>query len=220
MERGIFCLEQFEQTVHMAAGCFQTQVWKAERSAYDETVYRWQHNPSLRVVKCFDSKQSPFWPLEGAQPADSVKELGQKNVQLMYHAHSWLQPTVQQVHGSSGTLGCGNALIGLYRIKLRCKKYYQRIFFHFVDTVVGNTWLLDLLYLNHCNDVGLQESKQLCLLELKYFISPALAEEGRVVYTKRVRLSILVEEIFTVKNWKDTTQQHKWFRRKLWETTM
>ena len=28
MERGIFFLEQFEQTVHMAAECFQTQVWK------------------------------------------------------------------------------------------------------------------------------------------------------------------------------------------------
>jgi len=26
MERGIFCLKQFEQTVHLAAGCFQTQV--------------------------------------------------------------------------------------------------------------------------------------------------------------------------------------------------
>jgi len=65
---------------------------------------------------------------------------------------------------------------------------------------VGNTWLLYLLYLNHCNDLGLQESKQLCLLEFKYFISPALAKEGQVVNTKRVKLLISVEEILTVKN--------------------
>jgi len=72
-----------------------------------------------------------------------------------------------------------------------------------MDTVVGNTWLL---YLNECSDVGLQQSKQLCLLEFKYFISPALAKEGHVVYTKRVSISISVEDIFTVRNWKNTTQ--------------
>jgi len=66
-----------------------------------------------------------------------------------------------------------------------------------VNTVVGNTWLL---YLNDCSDVGLQESEQLCLLEFKYFISPALAKEGHVVHTKRVRISISVEDIFTVRN--------------------
>jgi len=65
-----------------------------------------------------------------------------------------------------------------------------------VNTVVGNTWLL---YFNNCNDVCLQESKQLCLLEFKYFISLALAKEGQVVYTKRVRVSILDEDIFTVR---------------------
>jgi len=78
--------------------------------------------------------------------------------------HSRLQHVVQ-VHGSSGTLGCANVLIGLYRIKLRSKKYYQRIFFHFVDTVVVNSWLLCQ---NVCNGVGLQESKQLCL-QIIYF---------------------------------------------------
>ena len=57
-----------------------------------------------------------------------------------------------------------------------------------------------LLYLNDCSDVGLQQSKQLCLLEFKYFISPALVKEGHVVYTKRVRISISVEDIFTVRN--------------------
>jgi len=31
-----------------------TDVKSKGRGAYDETVYRWQHNPSLRVVKCFD----------------------------------------------------------------------------------------------------------------------------------------------------------------------
>jgi len=66
-----------------------------------------------------------------------------------------------------------------------------------VVTVVGNTWLL---YFNDCNDVGLQESKQLCLLEFKYFICPASAKEGQVVYTKSVRVSISVEDIFTVRN--------------------
>jgi len=66
-----------------------------------------------------------------------------------------------------------------------------------VDTVVCNTWLF---YLNDCSDVGLQQSKQLCLLEFKYFISSALAKEGHVLYTKRVRISISVEDIFTVRN--------------------
>ena len=129
-----------------------TDVKRKGRGAYDKRVYRWKHFPLC--FKWFGSKQSPFWPL--LKVHSSVKALGQKKHSWCTMLTCWLQPRVQQVHGSSWTLGCGNALIGSYRIKLRSKKYYHRIFFHFLDTVVSNTWLL---YLNDCNDVGLQESK-------------------------------------------------------------
>jgi len=172
MERGIFCLKQFEQTVHLAAE-FLSDTESVSLAA----------QPFPSCCKMFWLKAVTFLiSFEGAQPARSVKALGQKKYSWCTMPTCSLQPTAQQVHGNSWTLGCGKGLIVLYRNKLRSKKYYHRIFFHFADTVVGNTWLLCF---NDCNDVGLQESKQLCLLEFKYFISPALAKEGQVMYTKK-----------------------------------
>jgi hypothetical protein len=35
-----------------------------------------------------------------------------------------------------------DSLLGLYRIRVRSKKYYHRIFYHVVDLAVVNSWLL------------------------------------------------------------------------------
>ena len=182
-----FTVNSSKQTVHMAAGCFQTQMRKAKGAVplMGECIVG---NTTLPFVLQSVLTQSShlfdlLWRCPACRYCQGVVTKTNKptNAQLMYHAHKWLQLAVQ-IHGSSRTLGCANALMGLYRIKLRSKKYYQRIFFHFVDTVVANSWLL---FRNDCKDVGLQESKQLCLLEFKYFFSPALAMEGQVVCTQK-----------------------------------
>jgi hypothetical protein len=35
-----------------------------------------------------------------------------------------------------------DSLMGLYRITIRSKKWYHRLFFHFLDMAVVNAWLL------------------------------------------------------------------------------
>ena len=106
-ERGMFCLEQFEQTVHLAAGFL---------SDTDSVSLAAQPFPSC--CQMFWLKDVTFLTsFEGAQPASYVKALGQKKYSWFTMPTCSLQPTVQQVHGSSWTLGCGKALIGLYHIE-------------------------------------------------------------------------------------------------------
>ena len=80
MERGIFCLEQFEQTVHLAAEYFS-----------DTESVSLAAQPFPLCCEMFWHKAVTFLTsFEGAQPASSVKALGQKKVQLMYHAHMFV----------------------------------------------------------------------------------------------------------------------------------
>ena len=76
----MFCLEQFEQTVHLAAGFL---------SDTDSVSLAAQPFPSC--CQMFWLKDVTFLTsFEGAQPASYVKALGQKKVQLMYHAQMFV----------------------------------------------------------------------------------------------------------------------------------
>jgi hypothetical protein len=35
-----------------------------------------------------------------------------------------------------------DSLLGLYRIHIRSKKWYHRLFFHMLDVIICNAWLL------------------------------------------------------------------------------
>ena len=79
-----------------------------------------------------------------------------------------------------------NALTGLYRITLRSKKYYHRIFFHFLDMSIVPCWLL---YRRDCQDFGLPKARQLRLLDFKLAISESLCKESQVVSRRQGRPS-------------------------------
>ena len=87
-----------------------------------------------------------------------------------------------------------DALIALYRIKLRSKKYYHIIFFHFVDMATVNSWLV---YCRDCVGSGLPKRKQLSLLKFKRSVAEALAKEGKsATPQKRGRPSTSAERQF------------------------
>ena len=71
-----------------------------------------------------------------------------------------------------------DSLIGLYQIKLRSKKYYHCLFFHFVDVTVVTCWLL---YRRDCKSLGLPANNQLALMDFKNSILLALSKESQVV---------------------------------------
>ena len=62
-------------------------------------------------------------------------------------------------------------LISLYRIKIRLRKWYHRMVFHFVDMVVFKCWLL---YRRHSYMVSVTKKDQFSLVDFKYNLASTL----------------------------------------------
>ena len=88
-----------------------------------------------------------------------------------------------------------DSLIALYRIKLRSKKYYHRLFFHFLDMTVVTSWLL-----YRRDKLGVPRRNQLPLLKFKYEVAEALHKQNKAVGpAKRGRPSTSVETTYEAK---------------------
>lgn len=76
-----------------------------------------------------------------------------------------------------------DSLLGLYRIHIRSKKWYHRIFFHLVDLCVVNSWIL---YRRVCNqkDSG---TTALCLCDYKAHLAEALCKVNKPCKAGRKR---------------------------------
>lgn len=78
-----------------------------------------------------------------------------------------------------------DALIAYYRIHIRSKKYYHKFFFHFVDMVIVNSWLL---YRRNCESLSFPRKKQRDLLAFRTSIAQALCMQGQDLSKKKRRM--------------------------------
>lgn len=69
-----------------------------------------------------------------------------------------------------------NSMLGYYRINIRSKKYYMKIFIHILDLCVVNAWLLYRRV--HTNDLYLP------LVDFKLLVSEVLCEKQKVTPRK------------------------------------
>lgn len=64
-----------------------------------------------------------------------------------------------------------DSLIALYRNKVRSKKWYHRLVFHFLDMITVTTWLL---YRRDCEGTGMEKIDQKRLYTFKSYIAEGL----------------------------------------------
>ena len=92
-----------------------------------------------------------------------------------------------------------NSLMSLHRCKLKSKKYYHRIFYHFLNVTIVNSWLL---YRRDCEAFDVPKSKQFCLLNFKVTIAEVLSKEEQVTSKKHGRPSTILETNYQEKKHK------------------
>ena len=68
-------------------------------------------------------------------------------------------------------------LIALYRIKVKTRRWYQKIFWHCIDIAKVNAWLL---YRRHSNQTKVPKRKQLSLLKFTTAIAEGLISANKV----------------------------------------
>ena len=166
------------------------------RGTYDEKeckidgavfwAVKWYDAKSVTLLTTFDS----------AEPTNSVKRYDRSSKTQVVASRPKLVETHSKFMGEVDLL---NSLVGLDRIKIRSKKYYHRLFFHFVDVTVVTCWLM---YRRDCNSFGVPQNKQIPLMDFKNFIALALEKEGQVISPKRGRPSLSVESVHEAKRQK------------------
>lgn len=138
----------------------------------------------VRAVKWMDSRgvtlASTF---ESAVPVSNVKRFDRTTNRNIEVPCPRMIRTYNKFMGGVDLL---NGLIAYYRIKIRSKKYYLRLIFHFVDMACVNG---HLMYRNDCKRRNFPKKDILDLLDFKSEIFSALCKQGKDNPRKRGRPS-------------------------------
>ncbi|KAM4550617.1 piggyBac transposable element-derived protein 2-like isoform 1-T1 [Fundulus diaphanus] len=134
----------------------------------------------IRAVKWFDYRgmivASTF---ASAQPVSNIQKWDRKLKQKV----SVECPSIISLHNKFvAGVDALDALITSHRIQIRSKKYYQRLFFHFVDVVIVNSWLL---YRRDCESLDVPRKNQKDFLTFRISIAQALCLQGKDLSSKK-----------------------------------
>lgn len=143
-----------------------------ERGRFEERVCR-VDGVDVSAVAWFDNKLVTLLStFAGSEPSGEVKRYISKekmhkqikcpSVVLIYNVHM-------------GGVDLLDSMLGYYRITIRSKKWYLRLFFHMLDLTVVNAWLL----------FRRKKQAKLPLLEFKAAVSEGLCRAGKSCERKR-----------------------------------
>ncbi|CAF88338.1 unnamed protein product [Tetraodon nigroviridis] len=162
-------------------------VFEEQQAVVDNVGIRavkWFHNRGVVVASTFAS----------AQPVSTKERWDRKQKRSVPVECPRIISLYDRFAGGVDAL---DALMTNYRIHIRSKKYYQRLFFHFVDMAIVNSWLL---YRRDCESLGVPEIRQKDLLDFRASVAQALCMEGKdPKKKKRGRLSLDVDGQLDVK---------------------
>ncbi|RXN16689.1 piggyBac transposable element-derived 2-like protein [Labeo rohita] len=141
-------------------------------------------NTTLYAVKWYDNRSVTLLSdYVGAHPVTHVQrwDRGSKAITDVP-----CPAVVRDYNQHMGGLDLLDSLIALYRTKIRSKKWYHRLFFHFLDKIVVTCWLL---YKRHCKCNNLSDAEVMRLYAFKSYIAQGLCKSGKSLEKKRERPS-------------------------------
>lgn len=154
---------------------------KKGRGSYVEMATTFE-GVSLRAVKWFDNRPVTLLStFASASPEQAVKRFDKKTRTTV----SIPRPAIVGIYNECmGGVDLMDMLVALYRIHVRSKKWYRRLFFHLLDVVVVNCWLL---YRRDATAANVPCKHQMTLLTFKADIACTLRQQGKVSTPSRKR---------------------------------
>lgn len=201
-KEGIFALGTVRS--NRLSGCRfsnDTDLRKKGRGTFEEKEVGF-NGIDIRAVKWYDNRGvilastfSKARPVGTIQRWDRTKK---QRVQVNYPS------IVQQYNTFMGGVDLLDAFLAYYRIHIRSKKYYLRLFFHLVDLAVVNSWLL---YRRDCDSLAVPRQKQKDQLAFKLALANHLCKLGRpVAGEKRGRPSFDIQQQYVSKKKRGPTK--------------
>uniref|UniRef100_A0A3B3RJN9 PiggyBac transposable element-derived protein domain-containing protein n=1 Tax=Paramormyrops kingsleyae TaxID=1676925 RepID=A0A3B3RJN9_9TELE len=144
----------------MGRGSFEEKI--ATYDGVQIIANKWQDNRSVTLLSTFT----------GAHPVLQVERWDKTKKETI----NVTCPTSVSVYNKHmGGVDLMDSLIALYRTKIRSRKWYIRIFFHVMDMICVNSWLL---YRRDRETSGHSQRGELSLREFKAVIADVLCSEG------------------------------------------
>ncbi|XP_034066448.1 piggyBac transposable element-derived protein 2-like [Gymnodraco acuticeps] len=142
---------------------------------------------TLHVVKWYDNRTvSLLSDYAGAYPVNEVERWDRKQKLIMNVPRP---AVVKEYNKNMGGVDLLDSLIALYRIKIRSKKWYHRLVFHFMDMIIVTAWLL---YRRDCEGTGMTRKEEMRLYTFKSYIAEGLQKSGKSLERKRGRPSLTI----------------------------
>lgn len=145
----------------------------------------------LNVVKWFDNRGVVLLSTYGAvNPLGIAKRWDKRNNQYV----EVQQPKVVSIYNKfMGGVDLLDSLLALYRIPVRSKKWYHRVIWHVLDSMVVQAWLI---YRREAKLLNIERKDQHALLAFKISIAECLTKMGAA---KRGRPSLETEGLLLAK---------------------
>ncbi|CAL4076351.1 unnamed protein product, partial [Meganyctiphanes norvegica] len=134
----------------------------------DIRVLRWHDNNFVNLMSTYSSA----YPTDTVTHWDRNKETNAAKVTVTCPS------TVKVYNCNMGGIDTMDSLLGFYRIFFRSKKWYHRLFFHFVDMALINAWLL---YRRDFNSYSESSGKPMRLYEFKANVSLVLRKQCKPI---------------------------------------
>nr|XP_039271113.1 piggyBac transposable element-derived protein 2-like [Styela clava] len=155
-------LESDKDLKNRGRGCYQEKTSCVEDT--EIRVVKWYDKRSVTIASSFAS----------AMPTSEVRRWDNVTKQHIMVTRPFM---VDFYNRSMGGVDLLDALIAYYRIRIRSKKYYLRIFFHLVDLAIVNSWIL---YRRDCESLGVASNKQRDLLSFRSSVAESLCKLGKI----------------------------------------
>ena len=143
-------------------------------------------NIKLRATVWLDNRAvtllTTFVP---ANPAQQVERYDRKHKAIVQVR---CPSVVPYYNASMGGVDLVDSLLARYRIQIKSRKWYFRLFIHLLDVVMVQCWLL---YRRDADSVGIQKKEQLNLRQFKFDAATCLVMNGDLTKKKVGRPSSL-----------------------------
>ena len=130
----------------------------------------------IRVIRWYDNNFCSIMSTMGsAQPISTVQRWD-KTLNNFEKTSVPCPGIVKYYNAHMGGIDKMDALVAFYRIFLRSRKWYHRIFFHFLDVCVCQAWLI---YRREYDAYGGKPGKHMSLYDFKFAISFSLRKQSQ-----------------------------------------
>ncbi|RVE73980.1 hypothetical protein OJAV_G00036640 [Oryzias javanicus] len=137
---------------------------------------------TLHAVKWYDNRSvSLLSDYIGAHPVTDVHRWDGKQKKVIRVP---CPAVVREYNKNMGGVDLLDSLIALYRTKIRSKKWYHRLMFHFIDMTTRDCLAA---YKRDCSSIGMSKRNRSGFIRSSHILEKAYAKSGKNLEHKRGR---------------------------------